>query len=174
MKFLICWIQQCLCTKTGWESRNIILFQPFNIYIYIYIYILQVSWSYYLIIWPILKAPSMLYTEQQNILLAYTKWTWCFFLKRVHCALKQEKSFCDLIPMPAYCIKSFTGNGKVRATKEDKATTRMEKSFFTSVVWKEGDGGLGSEQVRTIMIVVWNRLRWVGDSIAFSFLQLFF
>ncbi|KAJ6893573.1 hypothetical protein NC652_027574 [Populus alba x Populus x berolinensis] len=35
--------------------------------------------------------------------------------------------------MPGYCIKSFTGNGKVRATKEDKATTTMEKSFFTRV-----------------------------------------
>jgi hypothetical protein len=111
----------------------------------------------------------MLYTQQQNTLLAYTKWTWCFFLKRVHCARKQEKSFCDLIPMPGYCIKSFTGNGKVRATKEDKATTRMEKSFFTRVVWKEGDDDLGSEQERTIMIVVWNRLKWVGTSIAFSY-----
>jgi hypothetical protein len=116
----------------------------------------------------------MLYTQQQNTLLAYTKWTWCFFLKRVHCARKQEKSFCDLIPMPGYCIKSFTGNGKVRATKEDKATTRMEKSFFTRVVWKEGDDDLGSEQERTIMIVVWNRLWWVAASIAFSFLRISF
>ena len=139
-----------------------------------FFFFLQVSWSYYLIIWPILKAPSMLYTQQQNTLLAYTKWTWCFFLKRVHCARKQEKSFCDLIPMPGYCIKSFTGNGKVRATKEDKATTRMEKSFFTRVVWKEGDDDLGSEQERTIMIVVWNRLWWVAASIAFSFLRISF
>ncbi|KAJ6377225.1 hypothetical protein OIU76_026235 [Salix suchowensis] len=50
-----------------------------------------------------------------------------------HRALKEEKSSCDVIPRSSYRNKSFTGNGKVCVTKEDKAYNKDEEALFTAV-----------------------------------------
>lgn len=41
---------------------------------------------------------------------------------------------------------------------------RLCKGFNPMVfeVWKVEDGGMGLKHKRTIMIVVWNMLKWVG------------